>query len=219
MRINKFIASATGLSRRVADMAIEQGNVTINGERATLGSNVHDQDEVRMRGKLLTAAAVSQSILLHKPVGYVCSRDGQGSQTIYELLPKELHKLKPVGRLDKDSSGIILLTNDGDLAHRLAHPAFHKEKRYRVTLNKSLQAADQKHIQAGVKLIDGPSQLELSSGHTPEQWLVTMHEGRNRQIRRTFQALGYDVVELERIQFGDYQLGDLPSGVYKTISL
>lgn len=217
MRINKFIASATGLSRRVADMAIEQGNVTINGERATLGSNVHDQDEVRMRGKVLTAPAIRQSILLHKPVGYVCSRDGQGSQTIYDLLPKELHKLKPVGRLDRDSSGIILLTNDGDLAHRLAHPAFHKKKRYRVTLNKHLQPADQRAIQSGVKLIDGISQLDLETSSSPEQWLVTMHEGRNRQIRRTFQAKGYEVIELERIQFGDYQLGDLPAGVYKTI--
>lgn len=207
MRINKYIAAATGLSRRAADLAITEKRVTINGQPATLGTDAKETDEVRMNNKLLSLPAATETILLNKPVGYVCSRDGQGSKTIYEILPTSLHQLKPVGRLDKDSSGLLVMTNDGNFAHRLAHPGFQKEKRYLVTLDKELRPEDQQAIEEGVPLIDGPSKLKLKGSGT--SWEVTMHEGRNRQIRRTFEAGGYDVLKLERIQFGPYHLAQV----------
>jgi pseudouridine synthase len=214
MRVNKFIASATGLSRRAADLAISQHRVTINGQPASLGANIHDDDIVLFNGRSLKLPNATQTILLNKPPGYVCSRDGQGSSTIYDLLPKELHHLKSIGRLDKDSSGLILLTNDGTLAHHLAHPGSQKEKRYNVHLNKPLQPADQTAIEGGIKLIDGVSHLKLAPSKTPQDWEVTMHEGRNRQIRRTFEARGYEVLELERTQFGEYTLEQLKGKLF-----
>lgn len=214
MRVNKFIASATGLSRRAADLAISQHRVTINGQAATLGANVHDGDTVLFNGRSLKLPKATQTILLNKPTGYVCSRDGQGSSTIYDLLPKELHHLKSIGRLDKDSSGLILLTNDGTLAHHLAHPGSQKEKRYIATLNKPLEPADKTIIERGVKLVDGPSKLALQATKDPQEWEVIMHEGRNRQVRRTFEARGYEVIALKRTQFGDYNLGQVGSKTY-----
>jgi 23S rRNA pseudouridine2605 synthase len=209
VRINRYIAQATGLSRRAADLVIGQKRVTINGQTATVGANTHDGDQILLNGRTLKLPEATQTILFNKPIDYVCSRKGQGSRTIYELLPDTLHHLKPVGRLDKDSSGVLLLTNDGELAHRLAHPGFRKEKRYHVYLDKPLQPDDQIAIQKGIQLLDGLSQLKLEQAKTPSEWLVTMHEGRNRQIRRTFERLGYQVVKLERTQFGPYQLEQL----------
>ncbi len=214
MRVNKYIASATGLSRRAADLAISQKRVTINGEPASLGTNVHDNDVILFNGRKLVLPTQTQTILMNKPVGYVCSRDGQGSPTIYDLLPPELHKLKSIGRLDKDSSGLLMLTNDGTLAHHLAHPGSQKAKQYTATLDKPLQLIDLQAITAGVRLVDGLSALGLEKqGENGRVWLVNMHEGRNRQIRRTFEKQGYRVVRLERTQFGDYRLdqfGDKP---------
>ena len=206
MRINKFIAQATGLSRRAADLAIGEGRVKLNDQPVTVGTNALETDKVTLNGRVLRLPAKTQTILMNKPVGFVCSRDGQGSRTIYDILPKELAHLKPVGRLDKDSSGVLLLTNDGDLAHRLAHPGFQKEKRYLVTLNKALEPADLVKVEKGIPLIDGPSKLDLKTGSVPTEWQVTMHEGRNRQIRRTFETIGYEVTALKRIQFGPYRL-------------
>ena len=118
-RLNKFVALALGVSRRQADELIERGKVTVNDQPAKLGQRVTTADIIRHGNKRLTAQT-HQLILLHKPVGYLCSRASQGGvPTIYELLPKDLHHLKPVGRLDKDSSGLILLTNDGDFAHQM----------------------------------------------------------------------------------------------------
>lgn len=217
MRINKYVAAATGLSRRAADSAISQKRVTINGVPASLGANVNPDDTVLLGIKTLHLPASAQTILLNKPVGYVCSRDGQGSRTIYDLLPKDLHQLKPVGRLDKDSSGILVMTNDGDFAHRLAHPGFQKEKRYRVSLDKPLRPADQTAIEEGVPLSDGPSRLELKIGDNANHWQVTMSEGRNRQIRRTFEAGGYQVTVLERIQFGPYNIDQIGNQRFITL--
>ncbi len=158
-----------------------------------------------------------QTILLNKPVGYVCSRNGQGNQTIYNLLPANLHHLKPVGRLDKNSSGLLLLTNDGQLAYELTHPKFEKIKKYKIALNKDLGQADfQKITQQGVLLEDGLSTLALDLiNNQRKEWKVTMQEGRNRQIRRTFEHLGYRVIKLHRTHFGPYKLGLLSSGNYQ----
>jgi len=133
---------------------------------------------------------------------------------VYDLLPAYYQQLKPIGRLDKESSGLLLLTNDGELAHELTHPSRHKIKRYEVTLNKPLQPLHRQMIsEFGLQLEDGLSKLLLDRIEQDDlHWLITMHEGRNRQIRRTFESLGYAVTRLHRTQFGDYLLNDLPLG-------
>ncbi len=216
MRLNVFIAQRTNLSRRAADQAISAGRVTINGQPATVGQSVTATDEVTLDGRQLTAPTDLTTIMLNKPVGYVCSRAGQGSQTIYDLLPAKLHRLNPVGRLDKDSSGLLLLTNDGQLANQLTHPRYQKTKVYEVGLNKPLEPLHQQMISDhGIQLDDGPSQLSLESlDDTRNNWQITMKEGRNRQIRRTFAALGYGIIELNRTAFGNYNLYNIQSGTF-----
>lgn len=221
-RLNKFVALALGVSRRQADELIEQGKVTVNDQPAKLGQRITATDIIRYGNKRLTAQT-HQLILLHKPVGYLCSRASQGGvPTIYELLPKDLHHLKPVGRLDKDSSGLILLTNDGDFAHQMTHPSFYKIKRYLVTLDQPLQPLHRQMINDfGVQLPDGPSRLTLERQHDGDdhRWIVQMSEGRNRQIRRTFAALGYTVIKLHRTDFGNYTLGDIKRGEFQESNL
>lgn len=216
MRINKFLAQGTGLSRRAADRVIAAKQVTVDGQIAELGSEVKAGSIVKLNGETVQATPEQVVLILNKPAGYVCSRNGQGSQTIYDLLPAEYHRLKPVGRLDKDSSGLILLTNNGDLAQSLAHPSYAKVKLYEVSLNRQISESDQAKIsQDGVLLDDGLSKLGLSPLRDRQAWQVSMSEGRNRQIRRTFEALGYRVDALHRTTFGDYQLGDLASGQFR----
>lgn len=219
MRINKFVAQATGLSRRAADDAIQNAKVTINGHTASLGDDVAPDDIVKLNGKSLSSQAV-KTIILNKPTGYVVSRDGQGSNTIYDLLPKEYSRLKPVGRLDKDSSGLLILTNDGQLANQLTHPSHQKVKVYEIRLDQPLQPLHRQMISdIGIKLDDGPSQLQLDRMivDNDSQWRVTMIEGRNRQIRRTFAALGYEVIGLHRTHFGPYNLGPIKPGSFSII--
>lgn len=220
MRINRFIAQATGMSRRTADKVIQDGRVLIDGHKVDAGQQVIDDVVVTLDGKTLQLATFT-TIVLHKPVGYVCSRNGQGSNTVYDLLPQELHNLKPVGRLDKDSSGLLLLTNDGELAQNLTHPSNQKSKRYNITLDKSLQPLHRQMIQdIGIHLSDGNSRfiVERRDDDNDHDWVVILREGKNRQIRRTFDALGYTVIKLHRTHFGDYILGDLAVGQHKITS-
>ena len=218
MRVNKFIALASGLSRRAADQAIASGRATVNQSVPQTGQDVTTEDTVMLDGKLLKLPEQMQTIILNKPVGYVCSRNGQGSKTIYDILPDELHQLKPVGRLDKDSSGLILLTNDGELANQLTHPRFVKQKIYEITLGKPLQPLHHQMIaDQGIQLNDGLSRFQLTKLDSERSWQVTIHEGRNRQIRRTFEALGYKVATLHRTVFGPYRLNDLALGQYENI--
>lgn len=224
IRLNKFLAHATGISRRQADEAIAAGRVRVEGTTAVMGTQVADGASVILDGKLVSAQQNYTYIVLHKPVDYICSRRRQGNTpTIYELLPVQYRALKAVGRLDKDSSGLLLLTDDGDFAHRMTHPGFHKTKVYEVRLNKPLEPLHQQMISDyGVTLEDGVSQFlvekleEKRDAPTKNEstYKITMHEGRNRQIRRTFAALGYTVTELHRTNFGKYSLGDIKSGKY-----
>lgn len=216
MRLNKYIAQASGLSRRAADNAIETGRVMINDIAPSQGQQVTNEDAVTLDGKTLHANSETVTIMLHKPAGYVCSRDGQGSKTVYDLLPDEYQDLKTVGRLDKDSSGLLLLTNDGQLAYELTHPKFQKTKVYKVRLHKPLEPADLRAItQEGVMLDDGASKFKLSKlDNEGREWQVTMSEGRNRQIRRTFSERDYTVRKLHRTAFGDYHLGDISAGKF-----
>ncbi len=216
MRLNKFIAQATGLSRRAADSAISQGRARVNGHNAQTGQIVTDKDTVTLDNRSITPAVNTVTILVNKPVGYVCSRNGQGSKTVYDLLPAELHHLKPVGRLDKDSSGLLLMTTDGQLAYELTHPKFQKTKMYKIALNKPLAPEHHRQIDQGVLLEDGLSKLHVEQINKTDytNWKVTMHEGRNRQIRRTFEALGYTIPKLHRTTFGNYKLDNLAAGKY-----
>lgn len=221
-RLNKYIAFHLGLSRRQADDLIAAGQVAINGTPAVIGARITPSDTVTVKGKPVDTSTKNIYIAFHKPVGYVCSRKRQGdSPTIYELLPQEYHTLKPVGRLDRDSSGIILLTNDGDFALRMTHPRYSKIKRYEVALDKPLEPLHHQMISDyGITLDDGTSKLILErASDDRKQWIVTMSEGRNRQIRRTFAALGYMVIALHRTNFGDFALGSLASGTYKIVDV
>lgn len=221
VRLNKYLALHAGTSRREADELIAKGRVRVNGKVAIIGSRVRPGDDVVVDGWEVAGKTAYEYLMLHKPVNYVCSRRQQGdSPTIYDLVPEKYHALKPVGRLDRDSSGLILLTNDGDFAQQMTHPSYRKVKRYEATLNKPLEPLHQQMVSDfGVNLEDGKSQLTLErQSDDRTEWIVTMSEGRNRQIRRTFTALGYTVVKLHRTDFGPYTLGDLAEGQLKPVT-
>lgn len=222
-RLNKYLALQLGLSRREADDYISAQRVRVNNTPAVLGARVRSGDIVTVDGKTVQGGVEFAYIALNKPVGYLSSRRSQGDiPTLYTLLPSEYHTLKPVGRLDKDSSGLLLLTNDGNFAYRMTHPKFYKVKIYTVELDADLAPLHQQMISDyGVHLEDGISKFELTrvSDSHRKAWIVTMSEGRNRQIRRTFAALGYTVTKLHRTHFGDYSLGDMSPGDYKVITI
>ncbi len=213
VRLNKFIAQATGVSRREADDIISSEKVTINGNPVEIGQKVKDGDTVAINGRNIST---QENIYLafNKPVNFVCSRKKQGeSPTIYSIIPKKYHHLKPVGRLDRNSSGLLILTNDGDVAFQMTHPKFHKIKKYLVTLDKEITPLHRQMISDfGIDLEDGKSQFLIERTNKDGEWLITMSEGRNRQIRRTFAALGYTVIKLHRIQFGNLLLSNLKKG-------
>ena len=219
IRLNKFLAERLGISRREADDLIAAGKVTVNGQTAALGTKIDDKSKICCNNKAVSHESERIYLALNKPVGYVCSRHAQGpAPTLYELLPAEYRKLKTVGRLDKDSSGLILLTNDGDFAFKLTHPKFRKEKIYEVELDQPLAPLHQQMISDfGVEIGDGISKFTVIREATQASYVVILTEGRNRQIRRTFAALGYKVTKLHRTQFGKYQLGTLKSGKYDII--
>lgn len=218
---------------------ISAGRVRVNGQVAQLGSSVRpDHDRITVNKDDVIQKQSYRYVLCNKPVGYVCSRQKQGnSPTVYELLPPDFRALKVAGRLDKDSCGLIFLTDDGDTIFELTHPRFKKQKTYYVGLNKPLNSVDKKKIHQGIELEDGVSRLHITgskeqkskisnpepSSHTtapstqpqiPNLYIVTMHEGRNRQIRRTFKALGYTVTHLERLSLGKYNLSHLRDKQY-----
>lgn len=223
LRLNKHLALQLGVSRREADSLIEKGQVSINGKTATLGARYKLDDKITVKGEDLSDSVEFQYIALHKPVGYVCSRKQQGdAPTIFSILPSSLHHLNPVGRLDKNTSGLILLTNDGDFAQQMTHPRYTKIKQYLAKLDIDLEPLHQQMINDfGVTLEDGPSKLTLERlrDDSRKEWRIIMSEGRNRQIRRTFLALGYTVVKLHRTHFGDYSLGDIKPGKYITLNI
>ncbi len=223
MRINRYIASYTGLSRRKADELIDSGAVIVNRKPAHPGIDVSSADTIVIDGKrLVPVRRVTSTVLLHKPVGYVCSRDGQGSPTVYDLLPKSLQHLNVAGRLDKDSSGLVIMTSDGQLLQELTHPSYNKEKVYHVSLNKQLSLADIEHLKDGVNIGDGRlSKLQVEAIDSPKEeynYKVVMTEGRNRQIRRTFEALGFHVLSLHRLSIGYFELESISLGVYTDVT-
>ncbi len=212
MRLNQYIAGASELSRRSADAAIAEGRVKVNGGTPTAGQQIATGDAVTLDDKLLALDTRLLYVAFNKPPKYVTSRKRQGNNpTIYEILPDEYQHLQAVGRLDKDSSGLLLLSNDGQFTLQATHPSFGKEKRYYVETSPAHIAHATARLEAVIELEDGPSQMyEVKRvGRGVE---VTLREGRNRQIRRAFAAIGYSVTKLHRLRFGKLLLGDLAIG-------
>ncbi len=218
IRLNKYIAQAGVTSRRGADELIARGKVRVNG-RVTreLGTVVRDGDTVDVSGTPVRPVTQSVYLVLHKPVSVVTTlSDPQGRRTIADLLPRG-PRIVPVGRLDYDTSGVLLLTNDGELANLLLHPRFGVEKVYRATIAGRLDADDVRKFREGVALDDGrrAAGVKVRVVATRRDHSVvdlTLHEGRNRQVRRMFESLGHRVLALTRLRFGPIALGELPTG-------
>ncbi len=211
MRLNRFLAQQTELSRRKADTLIEEGRVIVDRTPAHAGMDVTGSEDIIVDGKkLVPHRIIYVTIGLHKPVGYVCSRDGQGSPTVYDLLPEKYQQLNVAGRLDKDSSGLVILTNNGKLQQDLTHPSNDKQKIYLVTLNKPLEDGMIAKLASGVDISDDKlSKLMVTPTESTARYRVSIQEGRNRQIRRSFEALGYEVKQLHRIAMGPYEINGL----------
>lgn len=219
MRLNRFLALAGISSRRGAEEYIRQGRVTVNGEpRTELATQVAPTDQVRVDGKILQTRQLIY-LLLNKPADFLTTRsDERSRKTIYDLLPGDLPKLAHVGRLDKESEGLLLLTNDGDLAFRITHPKFKLEKEYLVTLDREFQTEDSAKTKKGVYLSDGRARFDSIIKVNPRQVRVVLTQGLKRQVRRVLAALGYKVRRLQRVRIGALTDEGLRSGEVRLLS-
>ncbi len=221
-RLNKYIASSGLCSRRRADELIESGVVFVNGKRVTeLGFSVQQKDKVFVNGKLIHPVR-HEYYRFYKPAGYITtSEDEKGRKTIYDLLPENLHHLKPVGRLDRESTGLIILTNDGDLINELTHPSVKVPKLYRVSINGKITQNDIDKMYKGIEIEPGKKAyaevdvLDIDNNHTVME--VMLYQGLNRQIRKMFKSLGFEVLTLKRIQHATLNLDGLKRGDVKPI--
>jgi 23S rRNA pseudouridine2605 synthase len=203
VRLNRFLALAGISSRRGAEEYIRKGRVTINGELITdLAKRVSPSDQVRVDGRAVQRKKFIY-LLLNKPADFITTRSDEGSRkTIYTLLPENLPGLAHVGRLDKESEGLLLLTNDGDLAFQITHPKFKLEKEYLVTLDREFQIEDAPKTKKGVYLSEGRARFDAIFKVDRQRVRVILTQGLKRQIRRVFAALGYKVRRLQRIRIG-----------------
>jgi 23S rRNA pseudouridine2605 synthase len=225
IRLQKFLSRAGLASRRGGETLIRDGRVRVNGELATEpGVRVDPEtDTVELDGRKVELGPPVW-IALHKPRGYVSTRrDPQGRPTLYDLLPDECVGLFHVGRLDVESEGLVLLTNQGDLANRLLHPRYEIDREYRVEVEGRVSAAAVRRLLNGVTLDDGPARARAvkrlraaRSGHS--QLAVVLREGRKREVRRMFEAIGHPVQRLLRVRFGPVSLGRLPPGRWRALS-
>ena len=215
-RLNKFLASCGLGSRRTCDALVQRGGVTLNGEACTNpATRVLEGDILRVEGKRVSPKRTT-TILLKKPSGYVCSKhDELERATIYELLPPKFSHLNHVGRLDRDSEGLLVLTNDGDLANRLTHPSNKVEKEYRVTLTNSVDYAVLKKLVTGVQTPEGYARAKSARRLSPRRVSMILETGLKRQIREMFKTLGYEVEKLFRIRIGRLTDPDLRLGRWR----
>ena len=218
IRLQKFLAQAGVASRRSSEELIVGGRVSINGRIATeLGVRVQPTDEIRVDGKRIRRAA-SQWYALHKPRGYMSTRsDPEGRHTLYELVPPPMRRLFYVGRLDFDSEGLVLLTNDGDTAHRLLHPRYGIDREYDVELEEQVDDAALEQLRRGVHLDDGRARARTVRRRGGNRVVLTLQEGRKREVRRMFGALGHRVIRLRRVRYGPIRLGDLAPGEWRAL--
>lgn len=218
-RLQKVIARAGIASRRQAEELIKQGLVTVNGQTVlTLGTKVDPvRDHVKVKGRRLKTQAPDMFLLLNKPSGYLSTlMDPEGRPTIKQLLPKPSLRLFPVGRLDFDSEGLLLLTNNGDVAQACLHPSQHVPKTYLAKIKGKLEDKDIRELQKGIPLDDGmtaPAKVKKAGKAESNSWIeITIHEGKKHQVKRMFESLGHPVIRLKRIQFGPLRLGNLLPG-------
>lgn len=223
-RLQKCLALAGLASRREAERWIEAGRVSVNGRVATLGESADpEQDRIEVDGRPLPRVEQKYYLLLNKPVGYVTTlKDPEGRPVVTDLVKAVPARLFPVGRLDLTTEGLLLLTNDGELAQHLAHPRHEVEKTYLVRVRGQLTTAARQQLETGIALEDGMSAparvaaLRTTGGHC---WFeLTIHEGRNRQVRRMCEAIGYPVSRLKRIRFAFLELGTLAAGQFRHLT-
>jgi 23S rRNA pseudouridine2605 synthase len=219
VRLNRFLAAAGLGSRRQCDELIAAGRVTINGQPCTdFSAQPTARDHVKVDGKLVHVD-LPFTLLLHKPAGFVSTKsDPHARDTIFDLLPPKFQRLSNVGRLDAQSEGLILLTNDGELAQRLTHPRYKIDKEYEVTLERSWNPALAPKLLRGISLDGQRAQIARLHSIGPTRLRVVLRQGINRQIRRMFHALGYDVKRLVRVRVGNLRLGDLPRGQWRALT-
>ncbi len=219
MRLNRFLAAAGVASRRKCDELIATGRVTINGRVCTDFSTQPDErDHVKVDGKLVHAER-TLTIAMHKPAGFVSTHgDPHARDTIFDLLPQKFPRLFNIGRLDAQSEGLLLLTNDGDLAQQLTHPRHKVEKEYEVVLDRAWDNALGQKLLRGI-VLDG-KRARISRLHSigPTRLRVVLHQGLNQQIRRMFYAVGYEVKRLVRVRVGNLRLGSLPRGEWRMLT-
>lgn len=219
MRLNRFLAAAGVGSRRHCDELIAAGRVTINGRVCTdFSAQPAEGDHVKVGSKMVRAQQ-RLDILLHKPAGYVSTRsDPNARDTIFDLLPPKLPRLFNIGRLDAQSEGLLVLTNDGDFAQRLMHPRYKVDKEYEVTLDRAWQPELAAKLLRGVMLDGQRARLERVHSIAQTKLRVILRQGINRQIRRMFYELGYEVNRLVRTRIGNLRLGDLPRGHWRPLT-
>lgn len=226
-RLQKLIAESGIMSRRKAEEAIEAGRVAVNGKIITeLGSKANPHhDQITLDGKVVKLGEPTVVLMLNKPVQVITTMsDPQGRQTTQDLLPEKYKKLKPVGRLDFYSEGLLLLTNDGELHAQLTHPKYEVEKKYEVIVRGKLTREHEAELCKKVILEDGPAKfkslkfLKFDTRKEATHTLVTVAEGKNRFIRRMFEILGYTILQLKRVSLGTVELGELKSGKIRELT-
>ncbi|MBE5743985.1 MAG: rRNA pseudouridine synthase [Clostridiales bacterium] len=224
MRINKFLAECGVASRRNCDKLISEGLVTVNGKVCSLGQEINEsEDVVVVDGKKINRVKKFSYYIMNKPKGYVCTvKDDKGRKTVMDLLPPSVDRVFPVGRLDYDSEGLLILTNDGDFCNRLIHPSSEIPKTYLVKIEGSLEDAQLAKLSKGV-VIDGVKTKKCTIKIVDEtkaftKYHVTVTEGRNREIRKMFLTVGKEVKFLKRIKIGDLTMGSLDRGAVRKLT-
>ena len=224
MRINKYLAECGVASRRACDKLVAEGQVTVNGHTAAIGEDIDEQrDTIAVRGVPVERSIRHQYYLMNKPKGYICSvHDDRGRKTVLDLMPDRGGRIYPVGRLDYDTEGMLILTDDGDLGFRLTHPKNEIPKTYLVKIEGGITDAELNRLRAGVEL-DGKrtNKSKIKVVETDKKFTklhVTINEGRNRQVRRMFESVGKEITFLKRIKIGDMGLGSLERGKVRKLT-
>ena len=223
-RLNKYIANSGICSRRDADELIKTGLISVNGKIITeLGTKILvGKDEVRYNGERIRNEK-KVYIVMNKPKDFITTmRDERNRKTVVDLIGRAVkERIFPVGRLDRNTTGVLLLTNDGDLAKKITHPKHNKKKIYHVELNKNLKPADMQTIQNGIELEDGfirPDEISFVNNSDKTQLGLVIHSGQNRVVRRIFKHVGYDVVKLDRVYYAGLTKKDLPRGKWRFLT-